>query len=239
MNKVSAIIPTLWKAKEFTDHLVDVLIEDESVGEIIIIDNAPADFFYDNEKVVMLKQEENLYVNLSWNLGIEESDYDKFIILNDDIIIPYNFVTQLEKWLTKDRGIIGIDAPSVIKVEDCSSETMTFLDREIALKSIVMRNWGFGIVMAGHKESYHKIPENIRIWYGDDYLVQMNNEVGKVNYVIDDIPIFTKMSATSDLEEFNEIKNVDMLMYDRIIKWCGTQRPMKKGKTNGKSKSNS
>ena len=239
MNKVSAIIPTLWKAKEFTDHLVDVLIEDESVGEIIIIDNAPADFSYDNEKVIMLRQEENLYVNLSWNLGIEESDYDKFIILNDDIIIPYNFVAQLEKWLTKDRGIIGIDAPSVIKVADCSSETMTFLDREIALKSIVMRDWGFGIVMAGHKESYHKIPENIRIWYGDDYLVQMNNEVGKVNYVIDDIPIFTKMSATSDLEEFNEIKNVDTLMYDRIIKWCGAKRPMKKGKTNGKSKSNS
>ena len=223
MSKVSAIIPTLWKAKEFTDHLVDVLIEDESVGEIIIIDNAPADFFYDNKKVVTLKQEENLYVNLSWNLGIEESDYDKFVILNDDIIIPYNFVTQLEKWLTKDRGIIGIDAPSVIKVEDCSSETMTFLDREIALKSIVMRDWGFGIVMAGHKESYHKIPENIRIWYGDDYLVQMNNEVGKVNYVIDDIPIFTKMSTTSDLEEFNEIKNIDTLMYDRVIKWCGKQ----------------
>ena len=237
MNKVSAIIPTLWKAKEFTDHLVDVLIEDESVGEIIIIDNAPGDFSYDNEKVVMLKQEENLYVNPSWNLGIEESDYDKFIILNDDIIIPYNFATQLEKWLTKDRGIIGIDAPSVIKVADCSSENMTFLDREIALKSIVMRDWGFGIVIAGHKESYHNIPENIRIWYGDDYLVQMNNEVGKVNYVIDDIPIFTKMSTTSGLEEFNEIKNVDMLMYNRIIKWCGTQRPMKKGKTNGKRNS--
>ena len=45
----------------------------------------------------------------------------------------------------------------------------------------------------------------------------MNSEEGKVNYVIDDIPIFTKMSATSDLEEFNEIKNVDTLMYDRIV----------------------
>ena len=109
MSKVSAIIPTLWKAKEFTDHLVDVLIEDESVGEILIIDNAPADFFYDNEKVVILRQEENIYVNPSWNLGIEESDYDKFIILNDDIIIPYNFVSQLEGMLTPDKGIIGID----------------------------------------------------------------------------------------------------------------------------------
>ena len=218
MSKVSAIIPTLWRAKEFTDHLVNVLVEDKSVGEIIIIDNAPADFFYDNEKVVMLSQEENIYVNPSWNLGVEESDYDKFIILNDDIIIPYNFVSQLEKWLTEDRGIIGIDKPSVIKVADCSNENITFLDREIALKSIVMRDWGFGIVMAGHKKSYHKIPENIRIWYGDDYLVQMNNEQGKVNYVIDDVPIFTRMSTTSDAEEFNEIKNVDTLMYDRFIK---------------------
>ena len=218
MSKVSAIIPTLWRAKKFTDHLVNVLVEDESVVEIIIIDNAPADFFYDNEKVVMLRQEENIYVNPSWNLGVEESDYDKFIILNDDIIIPYNFVSQLEKWLTEDRGIIGIDKPSVIKVADCSNENITFLDREIALKSIVMRDWGFGIVMAGHKKSYHKIPENIRIWYGDDYLVQMNNEQGKVNYVIDDVPIFTRMSTTSDAEEFNEIKNVDTLMYDRFIK---------------------
>ncbi len=218
MSKVSAIIPTLWKAKEFTDHLVEVLVEDESVGEIIIIDNAPADFFYDNEKVVILRQEENIYVNPSWNLGVEESDYDKFIILNDDIIIPYNFVSQLENLLTADKGIIGIDKPSVIKVADCSSENITFLDREIVLKSIVMRNWGFGIAMAGHRKSYYKIPENLRIWYGDDYLTQMNSEEGKANYVIDDIPIFTKMSTTSDLEEFNEIKNVDTLMYDRFIK---------------------
>jgi hypothetical protein len=225
VSKVSVIIPTLWKAKKFTDHLVDVLIEDESVGEIIIIDNAPADFFYDNEKVITLKQEENLYVNPSWNLGIEEADYDKFIIFNDDIIIPYNFVSQLESLLTSDKGIIGVDAPSVISIEGFNDKNITFLDRKIELKSITNRDWGFGITIAGHRNSYYKIPENIRIWYGDDYLVQMNNEVGKVNYVIDDIPIFTKMSASSDLEEFDEIKNIDTLMYDRM-----------KGNNNGKSK---
>ena len=60
MNKVSVIIPTLWKAKEFTDHLVDVLVDDESVGEIIIIDNAPTDFCYTDEKVCTLKQSENV-----------------------------------------------------------------------------------------------------------------------------------------------------------------------------------
>ena len=218
MSKVSAIIPTLWKAKEFTDHLVDVLIEDESVGEIIIIDNAPADFSYDNEKVVMLRQEENLYVNPSWNLGVEESCYDKFIILNDDITIPYNFVFELEGMLTADRGVIGIDAPAVIKVDSFSSKNITFLDRKIELKPIENREWGFGIVIAGHKKSYYKIPENIRIWYGDDYLVQMNNKKGNANYIIDEVPIFTKMSTTSNLEEFEDIKNIDTLMYDRVVK---------------------
>ena len=218
MSKVSAIIPTLWKAKEFTDHLVDVLIEDESVGEIIIIDNAPADFSYDNEKVVMLRQEENIYVNPSWNLGIEESDYDKFIIFNDDIIIPYNFVSQLESMLTADKGIIGIDERGVIKIPNFDSKNITFLDRKIDLKPVKKRGWGFGIALAGHRKSYYKIPENIRIWYGDDYLVQMNNEHYKTNYIVDDLPIFTMMSATSDLEEFEDIKNIDHLMYDRFGK---------------------
>ena len=218
MSEVSAIIPTLWKAKDFTDHLVDVLVEDKSVGEIIIIDNAPADFFYENDKTITLWPDENIYVNPSWNLGIEESSYDKFIIFNDDIIVPYNFVSQLESLLTIERGIIGIDAPSIIKIDSFDDKNITFLDREIELKSIVNRDWGFGIVMAGHRNSYYTIPKNIRIWYGDDYLTQMNTQQGKVNYVIDDIPIFTKMSATSDLEEFNEIKNVDTLMYDRLIK---------------------
>ena len=216
MSKVSAIIPTLWRAKEFTDHLVNVLVEDESVGEIIIIDNAPADFFYDNEKVITFWSIENMYVNPSWNLGIKESSYDKFIIFNDDIIIPYNFVSQLEHLLTEDKGLVGIDSRGVIQVDSFSSENITFLDREIALKSIVNRNWGFGIAFGGHHKSYHKIPENIRIWYGDDYLTQMNNEQGKVNYVIDDIPIFTRMSTTSDLEEFNAIKDVDKLMYEKL-----------------------
>ena len=218
MSKVSAIIPTLWKAKEFLDHLVDVLIEDESVGEIIIIDNAFADFSYDNEKVFILRQEENIYVNPSWNLGIEESECDKFIILNDDIIIPYNFISQLQYLLTEDKGVVGIDRKSVIKEDSFKDESVTFLDRKIVLKPLNDRTWGFGIVIAGHKKSYYKVPENICIWYGDDYLVNMNIEAGKINYVIDDLPIFTKMSTTSDLEEFNEIKEIDKLMYDRTVK---------------------
>ena len=144
-----------------------------------------------------------------------DSSFD--IIFNDDITIPYNFVSQLQNLLTKDKGVIGVEAKSVITIDKFDDKNTTFLDRKIDLKSITTRDWGFGIIIAGHTVSYHKIPENIRIWHGDDYLVKMNNEQGNTNYVIDDIPIFTKMSATSDSEEFNEIKNVDTLMYERFV----------------------
>ena len=46
----------------------------------------------------------------------------------------------------------------------------------------------------------------------------MNNKHYKTNYIVDDLPIFTMMSATSNLEEFEDIKNIDNLMYDRFIK---------------------
>ena len=73
MSKVSAIIPTLWKAKDFTDHLVDVLVEDISVGEIIIIDNAPTDFFYDYDKVSTWCLEENI-------LSHDKLEFNRFLM---------------------------------------------------------------------------------------------------------------------------------------------------------------
>ena len=138
MSKVSAIIPTLWKAKQFTDHLVNVLIKDKSVGEIILIDNAPTDFSYDNEKVVILRQEENLYVNPSWNLGVRQSSYDKFIIFNDDIIIPYRLVSKLEKLLTEKNGLIGVEMRARISIDKFDEENLLF---ERGHKRMTDKDW--------------------------------------------------------------------------------------------------
>ena len=46
----------------------------------------------------------------------------------------------------------------------------------------------------------------------------MNNEHYKTNYIVDDLPIFTMMSTTSDLSEFNEIKKIDNIVYDKFKK---------------------
>ena len=67
---------------------------------------------------------------------------------------------ELESMLTPDKGIIGIDAASVIKVDNFSSKNITFLDRKIDLKPIENRDWGFGISNSRSQDnSYYKIPE--------------------------------------------------------------------------------
>ena len=221
MSKVSAIIPTLWKAKEFTDHLVNVLIKDKSVGEIILIDNAPTDFSYDNEKVVILRQEENLYVNPSWNLGVRHSNYDKFIIFNDDIIIPYRLVSKLEKLLTEKNGLIGVEMRARISIDKFDEENITRLDREINLKKVIHRPDWRVLVLGGHKNSYYYIPNELRIWHGDDFLFHMSEKNKLSTYVMDDIPIFTQLSTTSNLEEFDKIKEEDTENYINVCKEYG------------------
>ena len=52
-DKISIVIPTLQKRKDVLEKLVKTLSEDDSVGEIIVIDNSTKgiDFNYDRKYV--------------------------------------------------------------------------------------------------------------------------------------------------------------------------------------------
>ena len=91
MSKLSVIIPTLQKNKEFLDNLIKTLSIDESVAEIIVIDNSCTGYSYESEKLRVIVPKENLYVNPSWNLGVKEAKEDIIALLNDDITIPDSF----------------------------------------------------------------------------------------------------------------------------------------------------
>jgi hypothetical protein len=67
--------------------------------------------------------------------------------------------------------------------------------------------------MAMHKNNYIKIPEDMLVWCGDDYLYHQNRILGRQNYTLV-CPIQTKMSTTSDDPIFDEIKNKDLELYN-------------------------
>jgi hypothetical protein len=169
----SIIIPTLWIPGYFKTTL-ESLVDHNLIDEIIIIDNNknnnPNYDVLNHTKIKVLTQEQNIYVNPAWNLGVETSKNDKICLLNDDITFDLNVLTYLEDEISSDKGIIGID--------------MFGGSNHFSLVETDKRIFGFGCMMFMHKQSYYKIPDDLLVFYGDDYLFEMNKKFDKKNYLI-------------------------------------------------------
>ncbi len=216
-KKFSVIIPTLFRCPEILNELLDSLYEDDAVSEIILIDNT---VFYDvipnirfHDKMHMHSAGKNLYVNPSWNYGVELAKEDHIAILNDDITIPNNLFTVLTQANFKDFGIVGACHPMIQQVE----APKRFDVQEAELFPVPERMWGYGIFMAMLKEHYIHIPEEMLVWAGDDYLFHQNKALGRQNYTLV-CPIQTKMSATSSDKIFDDIKDNDVIIYETKYK---------------------
>ncbi len=213
----SIIIPTLNKRPDITSKLIETIHYNAHVGEIIVVDNTEdGSANYPGNKVIHLPQYKNIYVNPAWNLGVSKSKYDYIAIVNDDIMLPGGFFNAMTQVPLEELGVIGASQNHIIQTEDPNMSMITgFTIRESSI-----RNWGFGIFMAMWKPNYIFAPEDMKIWCHDDILFHMNAKSGKRNGVVE-APIQTKMSTTSDLPEFDDIKRNDLLLYEEYKKQHG------------------
>lgn len=122
----SIIIPTLLKDTEVLNKLLSQLNDDNTVGEIIIIDNSSSSFKTEYSKVKVHVPKENLFVKPAWNLGIKLSspEYKYFGILNDDIIFQKNLFEQVHAFLesaSDDVVLLGIDCIANTPKAQCDS----------------------------------------------------------------------------------------------------------------------
>lgn len=214
-TKVSVIIPTVQKNLDILYKLVTVLAADDCVSEIMIINNGaknlPKTFYID--KVKMFKTPQNLYVNGSWNFGVANASNDIFLIINDDILPVKNLCSLVlkTKILEKeDTGLVGICQRSInqYNIEDASkmeipngeNHKLEFLELMDYRRT---RDWGSAFF--GKKSNYHKIPDDLKIIYGDNYLLYRNKKRKKINYQISGLTFNHVHSLSSSAEEFSEI----------------------------------
>ena len=197
--KFSVIIPTMW-CSDLIFKLLPILEASDFVGEIILIDNDKSNRppqIITTSKLRILEQEENIYVNPAWNLGIELSNYPNICISNDDLVwdvqlLPYIFENI-------DLGIIG-------------QATSNYFDghSEIKIEAITERGWGWGCCFFIHKKNWIEIPTEFKIACGDEYLVS------KIpSYQISGTPIETEphpwsVSRTASKNEFYDIQENDI-----------------------------
>jgi len=217
-RKFSIIIPTLFRRPDILNTLLDILYQDIHIHEVILIDNTDksktySDFVVDNPKLRVHKENKNLYVNPSWNLGVSMATQDYIAILNDDITIPSNLFWGLAQLDLDNMGIVGAFQPYISQVE----KPEKFVIDELALFILNQRTWGFGILMVMNKNNYIPIPEDMLVWCGDDYIFHQTVSKGRVNYGLG-CSIQTKMSATSDDSIFDSIKIRDVQFYNQKYK---------------------
>lgn len=195
MSKLSVIMPTMWRSKR-TEALIESLNNTSCVSEIIIIDNdvnSRPDIDLP-EKVVLLEQEENIFVNPAWNLGVKESKEDYLCIINDDITVVCEEVFPVILNVLKEIPCIGIH-PNSYEYED-EAILMT-------AGHAIGKGWGCCIFL--QKDKWVDIPEQIKIWFGDNWIVQNYKECVSAVF-----PVITEMSTTSNAEDLSDVIKKDI-----------------------------
>ena len=94
-------------------------------------------------------------------------------------------------------------------------------DEVFGLELTPNREGGFGCCMFVHKENYSTIPNDMKIWGGDDWLfVNCLNKI-KNNYKLVGFKIEGEMSVTCNQSEFNPIKENDLKLKEKynLIIW--------------------
>lgn len=209
----------MYKCPDILIQLLSVLNEDLAVSEIIIVENTNISdreliksVIVDKTKFIPIGK--NIFVNPSWNLGVDNTSEEYIAILNDDIIIPDGLFTHISPVnIGANVGVIGACDFTIQESESPSR----FKVRYIQGLATDDRLWGFGIMMILRKSDYYYIPEDMLIWGGDDFIFHQNKKAGKTNMVLL-CPIQTRMSSTSNNPEFDEIKQNDQIIYESKYK---------------------
>ena len=208
---ISFIVPTMWKSKDTLYNMLDSYKEAKIPNaEFILIDNVHG--CYLEPEITILIPKENLYVNKSWNIGVELAKNNIVCLLNDDIEINFQTIkNNIEAINNLDFGIIGFDANRNLKTErNEDADTFEFKEAEC-------RYLGFGCMMFIRKENYIKIDETLRIFFGDELLYWWNRDKNKRPiYIIDNLKALGELSLTS--KDYNDEIQLELPYFDEVIR---------------------
>jgi len=218
---ISVIIPTILKIDRIYQTLKE-LSECEEVGEIILIDNTSNNIPVNLPKLKYICEGKNTYINPAWNKGAELATFDKLCFMNDDIWFDWSYLKKISPFITEDIGMIGMgpDCYTEDAGEFVVSPVKPYPDpNPMFIESKIYRTDGYGCCFFIHKNNWDKIPNDMKLWCGDDWIFY---RMKKINYSISGIKCDGYISATLDSEnlknEFNPIKENDIRIMKELIK---------------------
>lgn len=212
MDKWSVVIPTLWNSDFLHEQLTEYIGSDR-IGQIVLIDNSNQyEDFYDGllPKLTLVQPKENLYVNPSWNFGVNISKYHNVVIANDDILWDIELLSYLTDDILDEYGIIGQEKKNYTELDLYKLKKQNDSPEFYNLNGKRPNAWG--CLLFFKKKHWKPIPEQIKIWYGDDWLI---NKSGLKTSKMTGIKIGGELNA-SESDELKPIRMKDQVVYGTL-----------------------
>lgn len=192
-RQFSVIIPTLQRSP-ILEEVVLRCARNPLVLEILVINNAPDPVPFTHPRMRVLQQDQNIFVNPAWNLGVREAAGSLIAIVNDDVLFEDEAFSHAACILR--RGFFGIVGPDLSAYHDDSTRRIS---HRLARHDATTR-W-FGTFMCLRRKDYVPIPDELEIWGGDDWLI-LNQRRPPASLIR--TRFSTDMSTTSRAEEFRQ-----------------------------------
>ena len=207
---------------EYTKQCVeDLSNQDNQDFELTIIDQGSTErgtkeylLSLFNEHDIIFNQI-NESVNKMWNWFHEKYDEDLLCFLNNDVRLPHNFISDTIKVFEKEEKVgVVVHATNHLKYQKILPE----LEYVVVPKFVNMQGWDYTI----RRECFTKIPEQLKIYCGDDFLYHNLYEKGyDMAYVLSS-PIIhyegqsKKFMTTSGMEDIAMFKNLGFKHYLKV-----------------------
>ena len=190
------------------------------INNIFVTDNT-VDSAFDISvcKLHVIQNQANIYVNPSWNQAMERVSSDYYIICNDDILVsPYVYNIALKALQDSSIGLVTF---KTLLQGDITTyvDLVSTIDYKNTTYSTSVPDGRQGWIMAGRTKDWITIPEDIKIWFGDDFIYNTIKLRG-MKTIISDYPVLHHQSTTlnhhPDKKEFDSIIRHDRRAWQSI-----------------------
>jgi hypothetical protein len=128
-------------------------------------------------------------------------------LVNDDVNFDTNIFGVIDENVLNQFGIVGMGEGNY--KEQIDETKGPYLD----VWNPGVNDWGWGCMILLDKKNWIDIPEDIKIWYGDNIIKDVNPSP---KACLRNFKVETEMSTTSDEKEWDEVKKQD---YENFISY--------------------
>ena len=165
---------------QITINNIEMLINDGNKN-ILLFDNGSEPSFKDfakQNKLIYHRESKNIFVNSGWNKIFEMVNTKYLTLLNNDcFILSNNYFEEILKHMEKNQIILS--SCKTINKKKISFKSIAFYKKYYNFfksnrlnwrEKVRRQGWLMTINLQKYKRVDYKIPENLKIWYGDDWI---------------------------------------------------------------------